>query len=174
MTEVSTFKQVKEFHAVFNPTDNSTPTALTSKEALNRANFSTEEIIEFLYASVQGDLILFEKIIQQWEYTINKTVAKIKIEKKEVKSILVGQVDALIDANYFNYGSFVLMGVDPTPISTIVHEANMGKLFPDGKPHYRLGDGKVLKPKNWEQEYAPETRIETEIEKQIKEKRGKF
>ncbi|WP_414840033.1 HAD family hydrolase [Carnobacterium sp. TMP28] len=174
MTEVSTFEQVKEFHTIFNPTDNLTPVALTPKEALNRANFSTEEIIEFLYASVQGDLVLFEKIIHQWEYAISQTVTKIRIEKKEVNSVLVGQVDALIDANYFNYGSFVLMGVDPRPISTIVHEANMGKLFPDGKPHYRLTDGKVLKPKNWEQNYAPETRIEAEIEKQIKEKRGKF
>lgn len=81
-------------------------------------------------------------------------------------------MDALVDANYFNYGSFVLMGINPKPISTIVHEANMGKLFPDGNPHYRLLDGKVLKPENWDQQYAPKNRIKIKIEKQIKEKRG--
>lgn len=172
MNKSSTFEQVQEFHSVFNQPENIIPTKLTPKEALNRANFSTEEIVEFLYASVQGDIPSFEKIIFQWEQAVVKTVAKIKLEKKEVDSVLIGQVDALIDANYFNYGSFVLMGVDPRPISTIVHEANMNKLFPDGKPHYRLSDGKVLKPENWEQQCAPESRIKTEIERQIKEKRG--
>ncbi len=172
MNKTSAFEQVQEFHSVFNQPENNIPTELSPKEALNRANFSTEEIVEFLYASVRGDIVSFEKIIFQWEQAVAKTVSKIKLEKKEINSVLVGQVDALIDANYFNYGSFVLMGVDPRPISTIVHEANMGKLFPDGKPHYRLSDGKVLKPENWEQHYAPENRIKIEIEKQIKEKRG--
>ncbi|MGB3159990.1 HAD family hydrolase [Carnobacterium sp.] len=172
INQQSTFELVKAFHDVFDSPKNSSPTALNQKEALNRANFSTEEIIEFLYASVQGDIKLFEKITFQWKESIDKSVAKIKREEKEVESILVGQVDALIDANYFNYGSFVLMGIDPRPISSIVHEANMGKLFPDGRPHYRIPDGKVLKPKNWEAEYAPEKRIKAEIERQIKEKRG--
>ncbi|WP_034550658.1 haloacid dehalogenase [Carnobacterium funditum] len=172
MKESSTFEQVQAFHEVFNQPKNTSPTALVPQEALHRAAFSTEEILEFLYASVKGDLSSFEKIVFQWEQSVVKTITKIKMENKEVKSTLVGQVDALIDANYFNYGSFVLMGVDPRPISTIVHEANMGKRFPDGKPHYRISDGKVLKPKDWEQLYAPEKKIKTEIERQIKEKRG--
>lgn len=172
MNKLSTFEQVKAFHNVFNQPKNKIPTALSHKEALTRANFSTEEIVEFLYATVQGDMAAFEEILCEWEKSVNETVDKIKSERKEVKSVLVGQVDALIDANYFNYGSFVLMGVDPSPISMIVHEANMGKIFPDGKPHYRLSDGKVLKPDNWHQQYAPENKIKNEIEKQIKEKRG--
>lgn len=172
MNKLSTFEQVKAFHNVFNQPENIIPTALSREEALTRANFSTEEMIEFLYASVQGDIAAFEEMLYQWEKSVAETVDKIKLERKEVKSVLVGQIDALIDANYFNYGSFVLMGVDPRPISTIVHEANMGKIFPDGKPHYRLSDGKVLKPENWHQQYAPENKIKNEIEKQIKEKRG--
>ena len=29
-----------------------------------------------------------------------------------------------------------LMGVDPERIFDIVHQANMGKMFPDGKAHF--------------------------------------
>lgn len=65
MNELSTFEQVKVFHSVFNKPKNIIPTALTHKEALNRANFSTEEIIEFLYATVQVDIAAFEEILLQ-------------------------------------------------------------------------------------------------------------
>ena len=39
-----------------------------------------------------------------------------------------------------------------------VHEANMQKLWPDGKPHYN-DSNKVIKPEGWEQ-YTPEPKIE--------------
>jgi predicted HAD superfamily Cof-like phosphohydrolase len=42
----------------------------------------------------------------------------------------------------------------------------MGKLFPDGKPRYHEITGKVLKPENWEEDFAPERKIKKEIEKQ--------
>lgn len=41
-------------------------------------------------------------------------------------------------------------------IFPFVHEANMAKLWPDGKPRYRESDGKVLKPEGW---IPPEARI---------------
>ena len=80
---------------------------------------------------------------------------------------LVEQVDALCDLLYFTYGSFSLLGVDPAPILKIVHEANMGKLFPDGMPHYHPVTHKVMKPADWEERFAPEPRIKAEIERQI-------
>ena len=45
----------------------------------------------------------------------------------------------------------------------------MGKLFPDGKPHYDPVTNKVLKPENWQMEYAPESKIAAEIQRQIQE-----
>ena len=45
----------------------------------------------------------------------------------------------------------------------------MGKLFPDGKPHYDPVTHKVLKPANWERDYAPEEKIKQEIQRQIRE-----
>ena len=52
----------------------------------------------------------------------------------------------------------------------IVHQANMGKLFPDGKPHYDEVTHKVLKPEQWMEKYAPEKKIALEIERQRKRK----
>ena len=58
-------------------------------------------------------------------------------------------MDALIDTLYFTYGSFVLMGVDPERIFEIVHQANMGKIFPDGKAQFDPVTHKILKPEGW-------------------------
>lgn len=68
---------------------------------------------------------------------------------------IVGQIDALVDVMYFVFGTFVQMGIDPRPFFEIVHEANMAKLYPDGKPRYQP-NGKVQKPPDWE---PPERRI---------------
>ena len=38
------------------------------------------------------------------------------------------------------------MGVDPEEVFEIVHRANMGKIFPDGKAHFDPVTHKILKP----------------------------
>jgi len=60
------------------------------------------------------------------------------------------QVDALIDLIYFALGTLVEIGVPPEGIFKIVQNANMSKLWEDGKPRFRESDGKVIKPSNWE------------------------
>ena len=55
------------------------------------------------------------------------------------------------------------MGVRPDKGFEIVNNANMAKLFPDGKPRFREGDGKILKPEGWQ---APEPQLRAEIERQ--------
>jgi predicted HAD superfamily Cof-like phosphohydrolase len=60
------------------------------------------------------------------------------------------QTDAMIDLIYFALGTLVEMGVKPKKIFDIVHNANMSKLWEDGKVRYREGDNKVLKPPSWE------------------------
>lgn len=80
---------------------------------------------------------------------------------------MVDQVDALTDLLYLTYGSFVLMGVDPKPFFDTVHEANMGKIFPDGKAHFDPVTHKILKPSDWEERFAPEPHIKRELDRQI-------
>ena len=69
------------------------------------------------------------------------------------KADIVEQADAMLDILYFTLGTFVEMGISPEELFTIVHQANMSKLFPDGKAHYNI-DGKIQKPEGWENPYA--------------------
>lgn len=76
---------------------------------------------------------------------------------------LVDQADAMIDLIYLALGTLVEMGVQPERLFRVVHEANMSKLWDDGKPRFREGDGKVLKPPHF---VRPEPLLEKEIKLQ--------
>ena len=57
---------------------------------------------------------------------------------------LVGIADALTDILYVTYGAGHAFGINLDECFEEVHESNMSKLGPDGKPIYRE-DGKVMK-----------------------------
>lgn len=78
-------------------------------------------------------------------------------------STIEDQADAMIDTIYLALGTLVEMGIKPESLFQIVHEANMNKLWPDGKPRYRKSDGKVIKPPDWKD---PQPRIREEIKRQ--------
>lgn len=160
------FEQVKEFHQAFDPVKHQKVVALDKKTAEYRSSFKLEEIIEFLYAANSGDEEGFKESVDYLKETIDVEAKKV-LEKKKSVEPLTDEVDALIDLLYFTYGSFVMMNIDPAPIFNLVHQANMGKIFPDGLPHYHEVTGKVLKPDNWEEEFAPEPKIKAEIKRQI-------
>ena len=124
-----------------------------------------EELVEFLKAASRSEAE-FDQSISRMHQALDKAATKVR-SKREAEVSLVGQVDALIDTLYFTYGSFVLMGVDPERIFDIVHQANMGKIFPDGKAHFDPVTHKILKPDDWEEKYAPEPAIKRELERQI-------
>lgn len=70
------------------------------------------------------------------------------------------QADAMIDLIYFALGTMVEMGTPPEELFDTVQEANMKKLWPDGKPRFRE-DGKIIKPEGWQ---PPEPRLKKIIE----------
>ncbi len=74
------------------------------------------------------------------------------------------QADAIIDLIYFALGTLVEMGVDGEKLFHIVHQANMTKLWPDGKPRFRASDGKVQKPPTW---VDPHKALRVELAKQV-------
>lgn len=83
------------------------------------------------------------------------------------------QADAYIDVIYFALGGLVELGIEPQKLFDIVHRANMGKMHIDdnGRPYVRRReDGKIIKPPNWERDFAPDIRLETEIERQQNER----
>lgn len=160
------FNKAKDFHLLMDGSVNHTPRLYSITEGGNRANFKVEEIVEFLYAASQGDHHDFTQSILNLHVAVDKAAQKVQ-SKPHPETPLVGEVDALTDILYFTYGSFVLMGVDPKPFFDIVHEANMGKIFPDGKAHFDPQTHKILKPDYWEDKFAPEPAIKKELDRQI-------
>lgn len=160
------FNKVKDFHELMDGETNETPRLYASKEAGHRADFKVEEIVEFLYAASQGDKKTFTQSVLDLHAAVDKAASKVQA-KEHPETPLVGEVDALVDLLYLTYGSFVLMGVDPKPFFDTVHEANMGKIFSDGKAHFDPVTHKVLKPDDWEERFAPEPKIKRELDRQL-------
>lgn len=160
------FNKVKSFHLLMDGETIETPRLYDSKEAGFRSDFKVEEIVEFLYAASQGNQKVFDQSIRNLHLAIDKARDKV-ISKDHPETPLVGEVDALTDLLYLTYCSFVLMGVDPKPLFDTVHEANMGKIFPDGKAHFDPVTHKILKPDDWEEHFAPEPSIRRELDSQI-------
>lgn len=166
------FYAVRDFHLAFGHSAPSIPTRIPVETAVKRANWTAEELIEFLHASVGGNEEQFKEVILEFYQAIGaaikKQIAEGEYEDKSDFEILVRQIDALTDISYFNYGSFVVAGVDPQPFFDIVQEANMGKLDREtGKPIIRESDGKIMKPDYWEALFAPEPKLREELEFQI-------
>lgn len=167
MTEITPFEQVEQFHQVFDNKRPPIPTALPLAQATKRATFKIEELVEWLFAAAQNDRVGFEEALFCLKQAIDQAEQKVSQKPAAASDTLVDQVDALLDLLYFTYGTFSLLGVDPTKLFDIVHEANMGKLFPDGKPRYDRQTHKVQKPEDWYEKYAPEPRLKAEIARQI-------
>ena len=161
------YRDVKEFHKAFNHPVAEVPTAITSERAQQRADYLVEELVEFLWASVAGDEIeteaMINELVRNAYKAMNKCFAKGSFPKEE---ILLHQTDALNDVSYINYGSIVETGVDPKPIFDIIQNANMNKLGADGKPILHPVTKKIMKPEGWEEKYQPEPLIKAEIERQ--------
>lgn len=160
------FNRVKAFHALMDGDTQESPRVYDGQMALYRSSFKLEEIVEFLHASSESEEA-FQEYVHQLHDGLDKAVEKVKGKGPASRS-LQDQADALLDILYLTYGSFVLMGVDPAPIFDLVHTANMGKVFPDGRAHFDPITHKILKPEDWEEKFSPEKKIAKELERQKK------
>ena len=125
--------------------------------------------MEFLFAASNRDLSVFDDLTAQLHTAIDTASRKVKAKPSANQAdTLVDEADALLDLLYFTYGSLVLMGVDPYDLFNTVHKANMGKIFPDGKAHFDPVTHKILKPDNWETDFAPEGKMKQELDRQIR------
>ena len=171
------FNKVKSFHKLMDGQTQQVPRAFPPMEASFRAGFKVEEIVEFLYASTENlsenaspeeANEKFHELIENLHRDVDKAVQKVESKLHPDKDALTDEVDAMIDLLYLTYGSLVLAGVDPAEIFNAVHEANMGKIFPDGHPHFDPETHKVLKPADWAEKFAPEKKIKKELDRQIR------
>jgi predicted HAD superfamily Cof-like phosphohydrolase len=99
---------------------------------------------------------------------VDKRASWIEEEALELReaTTIVEQADAFIDVIYFALGGLVSLGIRPGPLWEIVQNANMAKLWPDGQPRHRPGDGKVVKPAGWED---PGPKLAAEVRRQLAE-----
>ncbi|MBN1332459.1 MAG: hypothetical protein JW971_01735 [Synergistales bacterium] len=86
--------------------------------------------------------------------SMERALARAAWMREEVDEFLeagdiYAQADAMIDLIYFALGTMVEMGIPPEELFDAVQHANMQKLWPDGKAHFRE-DGKIIKPEGWE------------------------
>jgi predicted HAD superfamily Cof-like phosphohydrolase len=100
--------------------------------------------------------------------SVERRAAWIEEEAEELREAetIADQADAFIDIIYFALGGLVNLGVRPERLWDIVQAANMAKLGPDGAPHHRPGDGKVIKPDGWQD---PGPLLHAEIDRQRRE-----
>ncbi|AJD93635.1 hypothetical protein JMA_43180 (plasmid) [Jeotgalibacillus malaysiensis] len=164
------YNGVKAFHEAFNHPVGVTPSPMSADLALKRAVWSAEELVEFLHQSSKDEAEFLE-LLEGFKAGIEKAVTKSlgNAYPENDHERLVGQADALTDELYFNQGSFVVLGLEPTPLFDIVQGANMAKLGADGKPIIRESDGKIMKPDGWEENWAPEPKLRAEVARQIHE-----
>ena len=83
---------------------------------------------------------------------LDQTALRLALIEEEVGELrtaalagdLIGIADALADIVYVAYGSAHVYGIDLDAVLDEVHDSNMTKLGPDGRPLHRA-DGKVIK-----------------------------
>lgn len=167
------FLAVQHFQRTFNHPAPDKVSLLTPERTLQRSSYTVEEIVELLHASVGGNPSEFKELMNGLNVAIEKATEKQLNEgpfaNDTEQERITRMYDALVDSLYFVIGSFVELGIDPQEGFNIVHRANMGKLGPDGKPIIRESDNKIMKPENWERDYAPEKFLRNLVERKIKE-----
>lgn len=111
------------------------------------------QVLEFHHA--------FGCAINDTSRTTNKLRAKLMREEGNEAGDAIESGDLehtakeLADVVYVAYGAAITMGIDLDRAVALVHESNMSKLGPDGKPILR-SDGKVLKgPDYFEPDMSP-------------------
>ncbi len=116
---MTTIEKVELFHRAFGRPVNDKPTIHNVEENALRVRLLREEVDELEDALVSGT-------------------------EEDV-------LDALTDIQYILDGTYLSVGLHryKDKAFNVVHDSNMAKLGPDGKPIVRA-DGKILKPLGWQ------------------------
>ncbi|MCM3632876.1 hypothetical protein [Paenibacillus camelliae] len=135
------------------------PTMLPVDNEAKNASFLADNLSKALkiYTSSDNDNLMLKRV----SWMLEEIAELLRAETIE------DQVDALTDLMVFTVGTFTYMGLEPEQFPRVVMAANMGKIGENGKV-LRNAQGKIVKPDDWKEKYAPEPLIATEIERQRK------
>lgn len=155
------FDMVKNFHIAFGHPSPEVPQMLsrgeTTEDIAINERFSYE--IQLLSRRMKelGKSNKGGQMLKRMSWALEE------IAETMTATTLEDQVDGILDKIYFAYGDLVEMGVNPSYLFEIVNNANMSKLWEDGKPR-KDEQGKFIKPPSW---VAPEPKIRNELKRQI-------
>lgn len=123
------FERVREFHEVFGHPIVDRPSELDFERLSLRLELIREEFCELLEASGLEDAAMEVRGVYL---------------NPDGEQNLVEIADALGDLEYVINGMALEAGIPLPDVVAEIHQSNMSKLGPDGKPIYRE-DGKILK-----------------------------
>lgn len=125
--------QVREFHLKKGQPVLKVPQVPSDARVRLRCKLLVDECFEFV-AACGVDTGAIEAQVQQ----LISDTETFRVDLPEA-------VDALVDMNYVNAGSFHEFGVKSFPCAVEVHRTNMAK-----EDHSKNDDGKVIKPEGWQ------------------------
>lgn len=134
---------VREFHVAFSRPVRDTPDAGTPEERVLRVRLMLEEVLEF--AKAAGIVVFARANGDDGEWIDSIDCWRIYAESAPN---LVQMAHELADIQYVVSGTAVQLGIPLDACVAEIHNANMRKLGPDGKPIVD-GNGKVSKPDGW-------------------------
>lgn len=133
---------VGEFHEAMDVAEQDAPAnPVLTTQIEQRIRFIAEELVELCRACNVAMTISTDPM------TI-EDADEIKVQHVCGEPDLVEVADALTDLDYVVTGAHRVWGLPQDALFALVHENNMSKLGPDGKP-IKDATGKVQKPEGW-------------------------
>ncbi len=141
-------KALRQMMTAASQTINNFPTVPSDKDIHLRNQLITEEVLEFLTATLgntpeaRDTLVKMEQVLSELKAMSSNDVKVVNVDMLEV-------VDALVDIEVINIGTALTYGINIDAGFNIVHESNMAKVNPQTGRMDKNEFGKIIKPAGW-------------------------
>ena len=141
-------KALRQMMTAASQTINNSPTVPSDKDIHLRNQLITEEVLEFLTATLgntpeaRDTLVKMEQVLSELKAMSSNDVKVVNVDMLEV-------VDALVDIEVINIGTALTYGINIDAGFNIVHESNMAKVNPQTGRMDKNEFGKIIKPAGW-------------------------
>lgn len=123
-------------------------TAMGQDKNIGLKQYKAIDVLRLRMSLLREELREVEEEAANYEGLIYQGIIEGPVSEEEFKRVKAALLKELCDLQYVLSGFVVTFGLPFDEAFKRVHESNMSKLGPDGKPVYRE-DGKVLKGPNY-------------------------
>ena len=127
-------------------------TAMGQDKNVGLDKYDDLDVLRLRMSLLREELREVEEEAGNIEDVIYQGVIEGEVSQEDLKRVKAALLKELCDLQYVLSGFVVTFGLPFDGAFKRVHESNMSKLGPDGKPIYRE-DGKVLKGPNYKKPY---------------------